>query len=103
MKKAMIGYQIYSAREDAEKDLFGTLKKIAEMGYDGVEFAGFYHYTVDEIKKALEESGLVAISAHVPLVRWWAPPRTGDWPANSWRTAACRRWSVRIPRGRRQC
>lgn len=55
MKKAMIGYQIYSAREDAEKDLFGTLKKIAEMGYDGVEFAGFYHYTVDEIKKALEE------------------------------------------------
>ena len=51
MKKAMIGYQIYSAREDAEKDLFGTLKKIAEMGYDGVEFAGFYHYTVDEIKK----------------------------------------------------
>ena len=67
MKKAMIGYQIYSAREDAEKDLFGTLKKIAEMGYDGVEFAGFYHYTVDEIKKALEESGLVAISAHVPL------------------------------------
>lgn len=43
MKKAMIGYQIYSAREDAEKDLFGTLKKIAEMGYDGVEFAGFYH------------------------------------------------------------
>lgn len=36
-------------------------------------------------------------------VRWWAPPRTGDWPANSWRTAACRRWSVRIPRGRRQC
>ena len=67
MKKAMIGYQIYSAREDAEKDLFGTLKKIAEMGYDGVEFAGFYHYTVDEIKKALEESGLAAISAHVPL------------------------------------
>ena len=67
MKKAMIGYQIYSAREDAEKDLFGTLKKIAEMGYDGVEFAGFYHYTVDEIKKALKESGLVAISAHVPL------------------------------------
>lgn len=41
MKKAMIGYQVYSARDDAQKDLFGTLKALKEMGYDGVEFAGF--------------------------------------------------------------
>lgn len=67
MKKALIGYQIYSAREDAERDLPGTLKAIKAMGYDGVEFAGFYHYTVEEVKKALEEAGIQAISAHVPL------------------------------------
>ena len=35
MKKAMIGYQVYSARDDAQKDLFGTLKSLKEMGYDG--------------------------------------------------------------------
>ena len=34
MKKAMIGYQVYSARDDAQKDLFGTLKSLKEMGYD---------------------------------------------------------------------
>ena len=67
MKKALIGYQIYSAREDAERDLPGTLLKIKEMGYDGVEFAGFYHYTVEEVKKALDDAQIQAISAHVPL------------------------------------
>ena len=67
MKKALIGYQIYSAREEAEKDLFGVLKHVKELGYDGVEFAGMYHYTAEEIKKALDEAGLIGISAHVPL------------------------------------
>ena len=40
MKKAYIGYQVYSAREEAEKDLLGVLRQLKEMGYDGVEFAG---------------------------------------------------------------
>ena len=34
MKKALIGYQVYSARDDAQKDLYGTLKALKEMGYD---------------------------------------------------------------------
>lgn len=67
MKKALIGYQIYSAREEAEKDLFGVLKHVKELGYDGVEFAGMYDYTAEEIKKALDEAGIIGISAHVPL------------------------------------
>ena len=32
MKKAFIGYQVYSAREVAEKDLLGVLKQLAAMG-----------------------------------------------------------------------
>ena len=32
MKKTMIGYQVYSAREDAAKDLLGTLKALKAMG-----------------------------------------------------------------------
>ena len=67
MKKALIGYQIYSCREDAQKDLLGTLKKIKELGYDGVEFAGFYGHTAEEVKAMLDEVGLVAISDHVPF------------------------------------
>ncbi|MBO4884234.1 MAG: sugar phosphate isomerase/epimerase [Clostridia bacterium] len=67
MKKAMIGYQVYSAREEAAKDLKGVLKKLAELGYDGVEFAGFYGHGADEVKAMLEETGLKAISGHQAL------------------------------------
>ena len=67
MKKALIGYQIYSAREDAQKDLPGVLKYVKSLGYDGVEFAGMYDYTAKEIRAALDEAGLIGISAHVPL------------------------------------
>ena len=66
MKKAMIGYQLYSAREECVKDLAGVLKQLKAMGYDDVEFAGFYGHTADEIKVLLDEAGLVAISDHVP-------------------------------------
>ena len=62
-----IGYQIYSARQDAERDLKGTLKALRAMGYDGVELAGLYGCTAGQFKEALDEAGIPAISAHVPL------------------------------------
>ena len=67
MKKALIGYQVYSAREEASKDLLGTLKQLKALGYDGVEFAGFYGHTAEEVKEMLDEAGLVAFSDHVPF------------------------------------
>jgi len=67
MEKRPVAYQIYSAREDAEKDLRGVLKQIAAMGYDGVEFAGFYGHGAPEIRRMLEEAGLQAVSSHVPF------------------------------------
>lgn len=67
MKKTMIGYQVYSARDDAAKDLLGTLKSLKAMGYDGVEFAGFYGIDPKVVKEYLDETGLVAISHHVPF------------------------------------
>ena len=66
MKKALIGYQLYSAREDASRDLAGVLKQLKALGYDAVEFAGFYGHTADEIKVLLDEAGLAAVSDHVP-------------------------------------
>lgn len=67
MKTTKIGYQIYSAREDAAKDLLSVLKKVKEYGYDGVEFAGFYGLEATQVKAMLDEAGLVAISHHVPF------------------------------------
>lgn len=62
-----LGYQVYSAREEAEKDLLKVLRQIKTMGYDGVEFAGFYGHTAQEVKAMLDETGLMAISSHVPF------------------------------------
>jgi len=67
MKQVPVAYQIYSARDDAQKDLGAVLKSLKEMGYDGVEFAGFYGHSAEEVKKMLDENGLVAISSHVPV------------------------------------
>ena len=61
-----IAVQIYSVRDDAEKDFRATLQQIKEMGYDGVEFAGLYGYTPAQVKQMCEEIGLIPISAHVP-------------------------------------
>ncbi len=62
-----VGIQLYSVRDEAKADLSGTLQKIKEMGYDGIELAGLYGYSPEEIKAELDKVGLVAISAHIPL------------------------------------
>lgn len=67
MDKRPVAYQIYSAREEAQKDLDAVLKSLKEMGYDGVEFAGFYGLSAQETKALLEKHGLKAISSHVPM------------------------------------
>lgn len=63
-----VAIQVYSVREDAAADLRGTLEKIKEMGYDGVEFAGLYGNSPEDVRAMCEEIGLVPISAHVPFV-----------------------------------
>ncbi len=63
-----IALQVYSVRGDAKADLKGTLEKIKTMGYDGIELAGLYDYTPEDIKAMCEEIGLVPISAHVPYL-----------------------------------
>ena len=63
-----LGYQIYSAREDAEKDLGAVCAKLKEYGYDGVEFAGFYGYTAEQVNEILKKNDLIAVSSHVPYV-----------------------------------
>ncbi len=70
-----VAVQVYSVREDASADLRGTLEKIKEMGYDGVEFAGLYKNSPADIKKMCEEIGLVPISAHVPYLDMMGAPK----------------------------
>lgn len=64
MKKFKIGLQLYSVRDDMEKDMDATLKAVSEMGYDCVEFAGYFGHSSKEVKAMLEKYGLEAISVH---------------------------------------
>lgn len=63
--KLPVALQVYSVRDDASRNLKETLVKIKEMGYDGVEFAGLYGHSAEDVRKMLDEIGLVGISAHV--------------------------------------
>ncbi len=60
-----IAIQLYSVRDDMAKDFEGTLKKIKAMGYDGVEFAGIFDKSAEEVKSICAANGLTPISAHV--------------------------------------
>ena len=68
MSKLPVAVQVYSVREDAEADFKGTMQKIKDMGYDGVELAGLYGMKPEEVRAILDEVGIPCISAHVPYV-----------------------------------
>ena len=69
-----VAIQMYSLRKEASENLYGTLKKVKELGYDGVEFAGLYKHTADEVRDMCADIGLTPISAHVPYVDMVADP-----------------------------
>lgn len=64
MKTAL---QLYSVRDEVEKNFEETLKSVSEFGYNGVEFAGLYGKTPEEVRKLCEKYGLIPISAHVGI------------------------------------
>jgi sugar phosphate isomerase/epimerase len=45
-----LGFQIYSVRERVAKDLSGTLKQVAAMGYEAVELCSFKGFAGDKLK-----------------------------------------------------
>lgn len=64
MSNIPIGLQLYSVRDDCARDLPGVLKAVTGMGYAGVEFAGYYGYTAEELRALLDDNGLVCCGTH---------------------------------------
>lgn len=66
-KRIPVGVQLYSVRADCAKDFDAALKQVAEMGFEGVEFAGYYKYAEDAagLRKKIDELGLKAAGTHV--------------------------------------
>ena len=62
-----VALQLYSVRNEMEKDFEGTIRKVASLGYQGVEFAGLFGHTAQQVKDICAVAGVEPVSAHVPL------------------------------------
>lgn len=62
-----VGIQLYTVRNDMERDFEGTLASIAGIGYKEVEFAGYFGRPPAAVRAVLDRLGLSAPSAHGPL------------------------------------
>ncbi|WP_352421251.1 sugar phosphate isomerase/epimerase [Proteiniphilum sp.] len=68
-QKKEIYLQLYSVRDDIKADYTGTIAKVAEMGYTGVEAASyadgkFYGLSPADFKKSIEDVGMEVLSSH---------------------------------------
>jgi sugar phosphate isomerase/epimerase len=62
-----IALQLYTLRAQARSEFAGTVRRVAELGYDGVEFAGYGGLPADGLADLLKETGLRAAGTHVSL------------------------------------
>lgn len=67
MPELPIGLQLYTIRDETAKDFLGALRAVAQIGFTGVEFAGTGDLSAPEMRAALDDLGLVSISAHVGI------------------------------------
>ncbi len=65
-----IGIQLYTLRDMLAADLPGALDVVRDAGYPEVELFQLHGRTAPELRALLEERGLRAIAAHVPIDRW---------------------------------
>jgi sugar phosphate isomerase/epimerase len=66
-KLKKVGLQLYTVRDLMKADLPGTLRKVAQVGYKEVEFAGYYGRSPAQIRALLKQNGLTSPSSHIGL------------------------------------
>jgi len=67
-KRVPVGIELFSVRNELKADLMGTVRKVAQMGYEGVEFfSPYYEWKTDyakEVRKLLDDLGIRCYSTH---------------------------------------
>jgi sugar phosphate isomerase/epimerase len=71
-KGSGVGLILYTIRDAMDKDTPGSLKKVADLGYQYLELANyddgkFYGYAPAEFKKMVDDLGMVVISSHTQV------------------------------------
>ncbi len=64
-----VALQMYTLRDIISGDTTGVVRQVAEMGYEGVELAGYGSLTAEQFKAALDENNIKAISSHANIDR----------------------------------
>ena len=62
-----VGLQLYTVRDETARDFPLALRRVAEMGYKGVEFAGYGKVPSREMSALLADLGLQTFGSHVGL------------------------------------
>ena len=66
--KIPIATQMWVVRREAKDDLAGVLKSLADLGFQGVEFADdYFGHSVKDIRKMLDDNGLKVAGNHINL------------------------------------
>ncbi len=63
----IVALQLYTVRDETAKDFRLTLRRVAEIGYSGVEFAGYGDIPSKEMAALLADNNLQAVGTHVGL------------------------------------
>lgn len=64
---AKLGLQLYTIKDAVRSDFVGALRRVAEIGYEGVEFAGYHDMPADVLGRVLDETNLSAAATHILL------------------------------------
>ncbi|MDF2671701.1 MAG: xylose isomerase [Paenibacillus sp.] len=67
--KQKFAAQLYTLRNELEKDFPGVLRELKRMGWAGVQISGLRGYSAQEIAAVLQETGLGTAGIHVSLDR----------------------------------
>jgi hypothetical protein len=71
VKSIPIGLQLYSVRHECEKDdgknFPNIVKAVAKMGYEAVEFAGYFGWEAEDIRRVLDDNALPCCGTHVGI------------------------------------
>ena len=59
--------QMYSLRHLTETDLAGALKSVADIGFEGVEFAGYFGHSAQQLRGILSDLGLTPVGSHISI------------------------------------
>ncbi|MCA9438931.1 MAG: sugar phosphate isomerase/epimerase [Candidatus Omnitrophica bacterium] len=67
MPRIPIGIQLYTVRQDLDKDYTGTIRRLAEMGYQGIELANFGQLAATDLKALVDDLAIDVVGCHASL------------------------------------